>query len=229
MTRLVIEGLSYRWAGSERSLKVAQMSLQPGERVLLQGASGSGKSTLLNLVSGVLPGYQGRLDVDGTSLGSLSAVARDRLRAESMGIIFQQFNLLPYLSVAENVLLPLRFSKPRRHRAGNAEGETARLLQAMELDKSLLSQPVTRLSVGQQQRVAAARALIGAPGLILADEPTSALDPTARDRFLALLTEQCALCGSALLLVSHDPAVSRVVDRSYRLVEGAQGTEVLPC
>ncbi|BDY04362.1 ABC transporter ATP-binding protein [Ferrimonas sp. YFM] len=229
MTQLAIEGLSYHWPGSGRELRVDELVLNAGERVLLQGPSGSGKSTLLNLISGVLSGYQGKLKLEGDELSALSAVGRDRLRAESMGIIFQQFNLLPYLNVEENVLMPLKFSKERRRRLDNPAREARRLLTAMELDEGLHRQPVTQLSVGQQQRVAVARALIGAPGLILADEPTSALDPKARDSFLSLLTQQCAQSGSALLLVSHDPALAEVVERGYQLVVNQQVTEVLPC
>ncbi|GAA4880287.1 ABC transporter ATP-binding protein [Ferrimonas pelagia] len=228
-TQLTIAGLSYRWPGGERTLTVPQLTLRAGERAMLRGASGSGKSTLLNLISGVLSPDAGELALLGQPLQQMSAAKRDQLRADAMGIVFQQFNLLPYLSVEQNILLPLKFAPKRRARVNDPKQETARLLQAMELDLSLLNRSVTELSVGQQQRVAVARALIGTPALILADEPTSALDPIARDRFMALLASQCQAAGSALLLVSHDPDLAKVVDSEYLLHVSDTGTEVRPC
>jgi putative ABC transport system ATP-binding protein len=170
--------------------------------MFLRGASGSGKSTLLGLLAGVLVPGGGSLAVLGHEMARLSGPARDRLRADPLGVIFQQFNLLPWLPVRDNVRLPLRFSARRRAQA--APGEAERLLAAMGLPEPLWSRPAAQLSVGQQQRVAAARALIGRPALILADEPTSALDEDARDAFMALLLQSCADAGSALVFVSHD-------------------------
>ncbi|SHH24910.1 ABC transporter ATP-binding protein [Ferrimonas marina] len=227
--QLEINQLQYRWPGGERTLTVPKLTLAAGERAMLRGASGSGKSTLLNLVSGVLAPDQGQLSLLGKELSQLSAGQRDRLRADAMGIVFQQFNLLPFLSVRENILLPLKFAPERRKRVKDGHAEVHRLLAAMELDAKLCDRKVTELSVGQQQRVAVARALIGSPALILADEPTSALDPVARDRFMDLLAAQCREAGSALLLVSHDPDLARVVDSEYLLSVHDQGTEVLPC
>ncbi|GAA5189228.1 ABC transporter ATP-binding protein [Ferrimonas gelatinilytica] len=229
MSLLTLRQLSYRWPGSERTLSVPALTLAAGERAMLRGSSGSGKSTLLNLISGVLKPDSGSLTLAGEALTTLSAGKRDRLRAETMGIVFQQFNLLPYLSVRQNILLPLKFAPGRRAKVVEPEIEVRRLLDAMELDAGILDRPVTALSVGQQQRVAVARALIGAPALILADEPTSALDPSARDHFMDLLAKQCHQTGSALLLVSHDPALARVVERQYQLQLHDSGSEVLPC
>ncbi len=229
MHQLEIHDLHYRWPGSGRQLHLPRLTLSAGERAMLKGVSGSGKSTLLNLVAGVLKPDSGTLRLTGSELTTLSAGKRDRLRAEAMGIVFQQFNLLPYLSVHDNIVLPLKFAPQRRKRVANPEQEVQRLMDAMELPASVLTRPVTELSVGQQQRVAVARALLGAPALILADEPTSALDPDSRDRFMALLTEQCQAAGSSLLLVSHDPALADCVDSQYQLRVHEGGTEVVPC
>ncbi len=227
--QLDINQLHYRWPDGERRLTVPRLQLAAGERVMLRGSSGSGKSTLLNLVSGVLRPDTGTITLADAPFSTLSAGRRDRLRAETMGIVLQQFNLLPYLNVRQNILLPLKFAPGRRARVADPDREVRRLLDAMELDGELLHRPVTALSVGQQQRVAVARALIGAPSLILADEPTSALDPSARDHFMDLLAQQCRHTGSALLLVSHDPALARVVERQYRLERHDHGSEVVPC
>lgn len=203
------------------ALKVAR-----GERVFLHGASGSGKSTLLNLLSGVLRAQAGTVRVLGEELGSLSGARRDRFRAEHLGIVFQLFNLIPYLSVIENVCLPCRFAPERRQRAlragGTVAGEARRLLANLDLtDPKLLQRSVTALSVGQQQRVAAARALIGAPELVLADEPTSALDADRRAAFLDLLFRQCGQNGTTLLFASHDALLAPLFDRSVEVAPHA--------
>jgi len=151
----------------------------------------------------------------------LSPARRDRLRADHLGIIFQLFNLVPYLGVVANVALPLRFSARRRRAVGrDVEGEARRLLAALGLDDpALLSRRVIDLSVGQQQRVAAARALIGSPELVIADEPTSALDTEARDRFISLLSAEAGRTGAALLFVSHDGALASHFQRAVDLTE----------
>ncbi|WP_028115655.1 ABC transporter ATP-binding protein [Ferrimonas senticii] len=226
MSVLLINDLKHQWA-ADHGLSVNQLSVNAGEMVMLQGASGSGKTTLMNLIAGVLPLAEGEITLAEQRLSQLSASQRDSLRARVLGIVFQQFNLLPYLSVLDNVLLPLKFQGKRVD--GSAKARAQSLLSALEMDVNLQQQSVNRLSVGQQQRVAAARALLGSPKLILADEPTSALDPDNRDRFMALLSEQCRQQGTALLLISHDPALQALADRRYQLQLTAQGSEVLPC
>ena len=153
----------------------------------------------------------------------LSGPKRDQLRAGSMGVIFQLFNLVPYLSVLQNVALPCRFSSERRGRveqAGGVEAEATRLLDRLGLsDRGVLERKVTDLSVGQQQRVAAARALIGAPQLIIADEPTSSVDADNRDRFIQLLSEEAQASSASLLFVSHDGALAAQFDRALDLSE----------
>lgn len=212
-TAVRIEALRFAWPGGETLLDIPGLEIACGERVLLRGPSGSGKSTLLGLIGGVLRPTSGRVEVLGRDLGGLRPAARDRFRGEHLGFVFQMFNLLPFLGVLDNVLLPCRFNPGRARRAGHGErqrrAEAERLLAALGLEpEAWAGRPVRELSVGQQQRVAAARALIGRPELVLADEPTSALDAEHRDRFLELLAGECARSGAALLFVSHDPALA---------------------
>lgn len=202
---LSLENLLFRWPGeAEACLEIAEFSVAAGEQVFIHGESGSGKSTLLNLIAGVLTPQRGRIVALDQPLSALSAAARDRFRVDHIGLIFQQFNLIPYLSVLDNVLLPCRFSKRRSERAGNPEQAAATLLQHLDLDAGLWQRKATQLSVGQQQRVAAARALIGRPEIVIADEPTSALDAARQTAFLDLLRRECAAANAALLFVSHD-------------------------
>lgn len=213
-----IENLIFSWPGSvSPALQVESFALARGERVFLRGQSGSGKSTLLNLVAGVLDGQQGCLRVLGQELGDLRPAARDKLRAEHIGYIFQQFNLLPYLNVLDNMTLACRLSATRRQRAcqdsGSVEQAAFALMDELGLERSLAKKAVTNLSIGQQQRVAAARALIGGPELIIADEPTSALDTDHRQRFIEQLLATCAGRQVALLFVSHDPGLEQYFDR----------------
>ena len=216
-----IDGLRFAWRGAEPVLDVPAFTLARGERLFLRGPSGSGKSTLLGVIAGVLVADAGRVNVLGQELGSLSSAARDRMRADHLGVIFQMFNLVPYLSVVGNVTLPLKFSARRRKAVGgDADAEARRLLGRLGLtDEALLARRVSDLSVGQQQRVAAARALIGGPEIVIADEPTSALDSDARDRFIELLSEEAARTGAALLFVSHDASLARLFDRAVDLAE----------
>lgn len=218
MTLLVaIERLVFAWPGQPPCLAIDRLHLAPGERVFLQGPSGSGKSTLLALIAGVNVAGPGQVRVLGQDLAQLKAAARDRFRVDHLGIVFQQFNLLPYLSVLENVVLPCRFSALRRVRAlesaGSLEAAAGQLLAELDLDQSLWRRRASRLSVGQQQRVALARALIGRPELILADEPTSALDAARQRAFLDLLSEECHRAGAGLLFVSHDLRLAERFDR----------------
>jgi len=213
-----IKDLSFSWPDAqEPTLSVSAFALQAAERVFLCGQSGSGKSTLLNLVAGVLQGHQGVLRVLGHDMAELRPVQRDQLRAEHIGYIFQQFNLLPYLDVLDNMTLPCRLSASRRQRAcasaGSVRGAAERLMEELGLPAELAKRPVNALSIGQQQRVAAARALIGGPDLIIADEPTSALDTEHRALFMQQLLSTCAERQIALLFVSHDPALQSHFDR----------------
>ena len=186
---------------------------------MLLGPSGSGKSTLLGLVCGISAPDTGSVRVLGEDFSAMRPAERDRFRAEHIGVIFQMFNLLPYASAMDNVLLPLTFAPGRKARlGGRAREEAARLMAALGLDPDTLGpMPAAELSVGQQQRVAAARALIGGPELVVADEPTSALDATAQGAFLDLLAAQVAAAGASLLMVSHDPRLGERFDRVVAL------------
>jgi len=211
--------LLFAWPGKAPVIDIEGFSVARGERVFLRGPSGSGKSTLLGLLGGVLTPARGEVSLLGTEISALSASARDRFRGEHLGFIFQMFNLIPYLSVLENVLLPADFSPARAARVGgNLHAEGRRLLAALGLGASdLLGRPVTELSIGQQQRVAAARALLGKPEIIVADEPTSSLDHDAREDFLQLLMSECRTQGSTLLFVSHDTSLGHLFDRVVSL------------
>ena len=218
-----LQNVCFRWSRQgPLVLDIRSFEAAAGERVFLYGPSGAGKTTLLNVVGGVAQPESGAVLVGDVDLASLGGGARDRRRADQIGFIFQMFNLLPYLSATENVLLPCRFSPRRRRmaleRSGGLAAEARRLLARMALDADALADaPVAKLSVGQQQRVAAARALIGAPALVVADEPTSALDEAARDRFIDLLFEEAAAVGAAVLLVSHDRSFAGRFDRAVAL------------
>lgn len=217
---LQVTGLRHRWPGAAApALCVDRLTLARGESLFLGGPSGAGKSTLLAAIAGVIDIPPGAVSVDGVDIGALRGGARDRVRADRIGIIFQVFNLVPWLTALENVLLPCRFSERRRAAAGPDPAATAaRLLAELGMGApELAAAPATALSVGQQQRVAAARALIGAPPLILADEPTSALDADAKAAFVDLLARECAASGAALLFVSHDRGLAGRFDRALDL------------
>jgi len=213
-----LRDVRFGWSPGRALLEVAEFSVARGERVFLNGPSGSGKSTLLGLVGGVFEPQGGAIRLLGQDLGALTRSGRDRFRAAHLGYVFQLFNLVPYLSVLDNVLLPLRFSLERRRRVAAPRAAAMRLLQALGLDDpELVARRVTQLSVGQQQRVAAARALLGQPDILIADEPTSSLDTDARKNFLDLLMRECAAAGTTLLFVSHDQSLGACFDRSVSL------------
>ncbi len=219
---LDIADLRYAWPGSGRDvIAIASFRLAPGRHCFLHGPSGCGKSTLLGLMAGVLLAREGRVSVLGRDWRSLGAGRRDRVRADHVGVLFQQFNLLPWLDVLGNVLLPCRLSARRRTRAAERHGDAVAaaraLLARMRLPEDAWQRPAGRLSVGQQQRVAAARALIGTPELVIADEPTSALDTALRDDFMALLLDECKAAGSTLVFVSHDERLAERFDERLSL------------
>lgn len=211
---IAVEGLLFAYPGAELTLSVPALTVAQGEHTFLKGPSGSGKSTLLALLGGVLSPKAGVISLLDQPLTNLSVTQRDRFRANHVGFIFQLFNLLPYLSVLDNVTLPCRFSDQRRHTAirqlGSLDKEARRLLASLGLaEEELLGRRVMELSIGQQQRVAAARALIGAPELLIADEPTSSLDADNRANFIELMLEECNRTGSTVLFVSHDQALGQ--------------------
>jgi putative ABC transport system ATP-binding protein len=228
MTRLPdaidIQNLAFRWRDSAPLiLDLPELRVRRGESVFIKGASGCGKSTLLSLIGGVISPQAGDVRILGQRLGDMGEAGRDSFRADHIGFIFQLFNLIPYLSVLDNLLLPCRFSNRRKRniemRGTDFRTDAERLLTHLDLSPELLQQPVTELSVGQQQRVAAARALIGTPELVIADEPTSSLDADRRERFLQLLLKECGEQNSTLIFVSHDSTLQPHFERSIELAD----------
>jgi len=234
-----LRALRFAWRGTVQApapptLSIDHLDIASGSQVFLHGPSGCGKSTLLGLLAGVLLPNAGSVCLLGQDWSALPRSRRDAFRAAHIGYIFQQFNLLPYLSALDNVLLPCNFSPLRKQRAwqrssgSNSRGIEAigdiaqrarELLQRVGLSGALVERAASTLSVGQQQRVAAIRALIGQPELVLADEPTSALDAEVRDEFLDLLQAECRAAGSTLLFVSHDQRLAERFDRQIALTE----------
>lgn len=215
---IAIHDLEFRWpAAAGFCLQIASLAVNPENSLFLHGPSGSGKSTLLNLIGGVLTPQAGRIDLLGQPFSTLPAARRDAFRADHIGFIFQQFNLIPYLPVLDNVLLPCRFSARRARQAGDAETAARELLARLDITPALYQRPAHSLSVGQQQRVAAARALIGRPEILIADEPTSALDAARQTAFVDLLREVARANGSALVFVSHDLRLAEHFDACLAL------------
>ncbi|MEW8397746.1 MAG: ABC transporter ATP-binding protein [Candidatus Thiodiazotropha sp.] len=220
-----VKNLRFRWRKAlPEVLRIETLEVARGERIFIRGASGSGKSTLLALLAGVNLPTGGEVNILGEAINRLSSARRDHYRSDHIGFIFQLFNLIPYLSVLDNVTLPCRFSRSRKERATasatSLQDEAMRLLAHLDMaDEDLIDRPVTELSVGQQQRVATARALIGAPEIIIADEPTSALDSDMRQAFLRLLFQECEETGSTLLFVSHDRQLESLFERHIALDE----------
>jgi putative ABC transport system ATP-binding protein len=213
-----LDNLLFRWPSQHTPcLDIPRLEVASGERVFLHGPSGSGKSTLLNLIGGVAVPQRGQVRLLGTNIAALPSRSRDTFRAEHIGFIFQQFNLLPWLSAVDNVLLPCTFSASRKRRAGDAAASAQRLLAHLDLAPALWRKPAAELSVGQQQRVAAARALIGQPQILIADEPTSALDAPRQQAFIDLLLAESATSGATLLFVSHDQRLAARFDREIAL------------
>ena len=225
-----LEKVLFCWPGQQHAtLDIPSFAVFPGEQVFIAGPSGSGKSTLLGLVAGILSPTSGAVSVNGVCMNGLGGAERDVFRGDHIGFIFQQFNLIPYLSILENVLIPCRFSSLRKERAcaqsGSPAAEARVLLEKLDLSPALWNRPVNKLSVGQQQRVAAARALIGSPSVLIADEPTSSLDMDRRKIFLRLLLEECRAVGASLLFVSHDQSLAEDFSTVIQLPELNKATE----
>lgn len=216
---IALSDLQFSWSsGGEPLLDIPQLTLARGERVFLYGPSGSGKTSLLNLLAGVSLPQKGQVQLLGQNLSALSARRRDRFRARHIGVVFQQFNLIPYLSVQDNIELAAHFARleqkrPERHRRARE------LLGALGLSEELAGRPASQLSVGQQQRVAVARALITRPEILLADEPSSALDTDTRDAFMQLLLAQAEASDCTLVFVSHDRNLAVHFDRQLHMRE----------
>ena len=209
-----IDSVRFYWSKkSNFKIFVPNLEIKKGEKVLLLGESGSGKTTLLSLMCGFLNPLSGNISINGNTINQLSSKTRDEYRADNIGIIFQQFNLLPYANVVDNVLLPLYFSKVRSNNVSNKKEKVIELFKQLRLPDDIAQFRASSLSMGQQQRVAVARALIGNPSLIIADEPPSSLDVDAQKIFLNIFFEQISENNSTLLMVSHDKSLSNQFDR----------------
>lgn len=206
---------SYREPSGNRLpvLDIASYELERGEQAVLLGSSGGGKTTLLNVISGITAPDSGSVTIDGIDITKLHEVGRDRFRAAKIGFVFQTFNLLPAFSAVENVLLGSTFA----NRAINRQ-EAASLLKSVGLDHRLDHKP-GQMSVGEQQRVAVARALANRPVLLLADEPTANVDQSNQDGILKLIREACVEHEISLMLVTHSQEVADQFDRVDQLSE----------
>ena len=217
MSAIKISNLQYVWPESNTPIiDIPALEVERSGSVFLQGASGSGKSTLLSLLAGTLKASSGTLQILGTDLTSLSSRRRDRFRAEHIGIVFQQFNLIPFLTVEGNLKLASRFVIQS---VSGTEVRAKKLLESLRLDSAILERRADRLSVGQQQRVAIARAFINQPEILLADEPTSALDTEARDLFMQLLMSVREATGCTLIFASHDSSLASFFETKIVLKE----------
>ncbi len=214
-----LHDVKFNWAKTTPPvIDIRELVINRGEHLFVKGPSGCGKSTLLSLLTGINTTTSGQVSILGTELNQLKPQQRDQFRADNIGYIFQQFNLLPYLSVIENVILPCHFSSPRRNNVpGELKAAGEQLLTRLKLSHDLINKPVIELSIGQQQRVAAARALIGAPQLLIADEPTSALDFDTRSAFIELLLEEANRVNSTVVFVSHDHTLEEEFTRTVSL------------
>lgn len=208
--------VQFQYANStQKILSIPSFDVKAGEELFLFGASGSGKSTLLEILAGVLTPQSGEVKVLDKNLTKMSSTERDHFRAAHIGYVFQSFNLIPYLSVYENIELPLHLSPERRARLKGQKSKEAIEHLCNELGiQELVKKRVTELSVGQQQRVAVARALLGRPEIILADEPTSALDHDHREKFIRLLFQVCEEMNTSVVFVSHDRTLEKLFTRS---------------
>ncbi|MGB5803956.1 MAG: ABC transporter ATP-binding protein [Vibrio anguillarum] len=216
-----VNNLRFAW-DKQAIIDINTLHIQKGQHLFIEGPSGSGKSTLLNLLAGVLTAQSGEVCILGQQLNNLSSSQKDHFRSNHIGFIFQQFNLIPYLSVIDNIILPCSFSAQRKskalQRSVSLKAEAIRLLNALGLtEPELLQRSVNELSVGQQQRVAAARAMFGSPEIIIADEPTSALDNDHRQSFIKILFDECEKADITLIFVSHDGTLKQHFDRHITL------------
>lgn len=218
-----ISNLSFSWPKqNDETLAIEHLKIDYGEHLFIQGASGSGKSTLLNLMAGVLTAQRGKIKLLGEDLGGLSNSQKDRFRADHLGIVFQQFNLLPYLTAAENIQLALNVSQKRLQKErelGDSQNRILNFLAELGLSAEMAVKKANQLSIGQQQRVAVARALIGQPEILIADEPTSALDSETRDRFIEQLFSVADQTNTTIVFVSHDQSLKQHFSQSINLTD----------
>jgi putative ABC transport system ATP-binding protein len=204
-------GLEYHYQHG-KNIIFPEIEVERGQRLLVSGFSGCGKTTLLSLIAGTLKLQTGDIKFDSHEYSKMSSILLDQFRADHIGYIFQTLNLIPFLSVSENIALGVRFSQSRKSKVAGLNQEIIRLVNSLGLEKETLKTPVNLLSVGQQQRVAVARAFLGRPDLILADEPTSALDSETTKKFLDEMMETFDATKQAIVMVSHDASIGPYFD-----------------
>lgn len=219
---LELRNIEFSWPQQIKPLfSIAELTLQQGQTLFIGGPSGSGKSSLLSLITGIQVPRQGTCRVLGTPLNQLSGSERDRFRGEHLGLIFQQFNLLPFLTVQENIELPSKIFASRFKKSaqlfGSVQAHVDTLCDSLHLEPALRRRQANLLSVGEQQRVAAARALLGCPALIVADEPTSALDEDNKIDFLNLLLSTASAQNTSVVTVSHDIRIASKFDHVFSM------------
>ena len=217
---LELQNIEFSWPQQAKPLfAIAELTLQQGETLFIGGPSGCGKTSLLSLITGIQVAQHGTCRVLGTTMNRLSPSDRDLFRGEHLGLIFQQFNLLPFLTVQENIELPSKLFDRRFKKStqlfGSVQAHVDRLCDALHLEPALRHRRANLLSVGEQQRVAAARALLGCPSLIVADEPTSALDEDNKIDFLNLLLSTASAQNTSVITVSHDMRIASKFDRVF--------------
>ncbi|OFC70338.1 ABC transporter ATP-binding protein [Alteromonas confluentis] len=208
-----LKDVQHRYPKSQVTLSIPNWEVQTGDKVFLHGPSGTGKTTLLNLLAGVLQPESGEIALLDQPFSSLPTRKRDKFRAKHIGVVFQQFNLVPHLSVLKNIRLAAYFADNK----ASVDSKAAAMIDALRLPSEVLHQSAGSLSVGQQQRVAIARALINEPEILLVDEPTSALDTDARDAFMNMLTALCETQNTTLIFVSHDKSLEKYLSSSVSL------------
>jgi putative ABC transport system ATP-binding protein len=213
-----IDGVQFAYGHSKPVLNIRSLEIRKSEKIFIFGPSGSGKTTLLGLLAGVLATNSGSIKILSQDLVKMTPSERDHFRGLHIGYIFQMFNLIPYLSVLDNITLACNLNSLRKNKLGDVKGAARELAADLGI-QDIIDKKVTELSVGQQQRVAVARALLGSPEVIIADEPTSALDTDHRERFLKLLFTEAEKNKSTVLFVSHDRSLEKFFDRSLSLLE----------
>lgn len=214
---LSLSEIEFSYAGAKAPLlKIPEFQTKAGESIFLYGPSGAGKSTLLEIIGGIHQPQKGQMHFQGMDMMAMTGPGRDRLRADHMGFIFQSFNLLPFLTARQNIELGLHFS-PRKQGKVNDESFKS-VVERLGLSH-VLDQKAGTLSVGQSQRVAAARAVLGQPELLIADEPTSSLDADHREKFIDVLFELAKSAKQSLLFVSHDRSLAKHFDREISLAD----------
>lgn len=217
MLAIDLNHLQFSYPGATSpQLVIEKWQIAQNEQVFLFGPSGSGKSTLLNLLTGTLKPSSGEIRLLEQPFSILSARKRDKFRAKHIGVVFQQFNLIHYLTVQENIELAAYFATERNDNLNDLMQD---LFEQLGLSNQLFGRTVSELSVGQQQRVAIARALINEPEILIVDEPTSALDEDARDSFMSLLMRLVERSGATLVFVSHDKTLRSYFSKSLSINE----------